>query len=48
MGFCGAFTTWSAFALDLNHQNKKSAAINIVVTFVLCIAAVVAGKALVS
>ena len=48
MGFCGAFTTWSALALDLNRQNKRSAAMNVFVTFVLCIAAVVAGKALVS
>lgn len=48
MGFCGAFTTWSAFVLDLNHQNKRSAAMNIALTFALCIAAVVAGRALVS
>lgn len=23
MGFCGAFTTWSAFALDLNNDLKR-------------------------
>lgn len=48
MGFCGAFTTWSAFALDVNNQNKKSALINILLTFLMCIAAVALGKELAS
>jgi CrcB protein len=50
MGFCGAFTTWSAFILDLDNQlaDKKSAALNLVLTFGLSIAAVAAGFALAS
>ena len=43
MGFCGAFTTWSAFALDIHSQNRKSALTNIALTFTLSVAAVYAG-----
>jgi CrcB protein len=47
MGFCGAFTTWSAFMLDVdqNIQNRKQIALNIVLTFALSIAAITAGLA---
>jgi CrcB protein len=47
MGFCGAFTTWSAFMLDVdqNLQNRKQVALNIVLTFALSIAAITAGLA---
>ena len=48
MGFCGAFTTWSAFAMDLDHQLpfRRRTAINILLTFGLSIAAIAAGFAL--
>jgi CrcB protein len=48
MGFCGAFTTWSAFMLDVdqNIQNRKQIALNIVLTFALSITAIAAGLAL--
>jgi len=48
MGFCGAFTTWSAFALDLEHQLpfRRRTLVNIALTFGLSIAAVAAGFAL--
>jgi len=48
MGFCGAFTTWSAFALDVDRELpfRRRTAINIALTFGLSIAAVVAGVAL--
>lgn len=48
MGFCGAFTTWSAFMLDVdqNLQNRKQVALNIVLTFALSIVAITAGLAL--
>ena len=47
MGFCGAFTTWSAFMLDVdqNIQNRKQIALNIGLTFALSIAAITAGLA---
>lgn len=47
-GFCGAFTTWSAFLLDLNKDLafRRRTALNIVLTFGLSIAAVAAGFAL--
>ena len=47
MGFCGAFTTWSAFMLDVdqNLENRKQVALNIVLTFALSIAAITAGLA---
>jgi CrcB protein len=47
MGFCGAFTTWSAFMLDVdqNIENRKQIALNIVLTFALSIAAITAGLA---
>ena len=48
MGFCGAFTTWSAFMLDVdqNLENRKQVTLNIILTFALSIAAVAAGLAL--
>jgi CrcB protein len=48
MGFCGAFTTWSAFALDVDRELpfRRRTAINIALTFGLSIAAVAAGVAL--
>ena len=47
MGFCGAFTTWSAFMLDLdqNLQNRKQVTLNIILTFALSVAAITAGLA---
>ena len=50
MGFCGAFTTWSAFMLDVDRELpfRRRTAINIALTFGLSIAAVVAGFALAS
>lgn len=50
MGFCGAFTTWSAFMLDVDHELpfRRRVAINIVLTFALSITAVAAGAALAS
>jgi CrcB protein len=47
MGFCGAFTTWSAFMLDIdqNLENRKQVALNIVLTFALSITAITAGLA---
>ncbi len=48
MGFCGAFTTWSAFILDVDHDLpfRRRTAINAILTFGLSIAAVAAGFAL--
>ncbi|CAN2228210.1 CrcB Integral membrane protein possibly involved in chromosome condensation [Candidatus Nanopelagicaceae bacterium] len=48
MGFCGAFTTWSAFMLDVNNglAFRRRTALNIALTFGLSIAAVAAGAAL--
>ena len=48
MGFCGAFTTWSAFMLDIDNglEFRKRTALNLVLTFGLSIAAVAAGFAL--
>lgn len=50
MGFCGAFTTWSAFMLDVNNGMafRRRTALNILLTFGLSIAAVAAGAALAS
>ena len=48
MGFCGAFTTWSAFALDVVDQKRQSAVINILLTFFFCLVAVTLGKSLAS
>ena len=50
MGFCGAFTTWSAFMLDVDRELpfRRRTAINIALTFGLSIAAVAAGFALAS
>ncbi len=48
LGFTGAFTTWSAFALDVNSSKNKSAVINIVLTFTLSIPAVYCGISLAS
>jgi CrcB protein len=50
MGFCGAFTTWSAFMLDVDKDLpfRRRTAVNIVLTFVLPITAVAAGFALAS
>jgi CrcB protein len=47
MGFCGAFTTWSAFMLDVdqNLQNRKQVTLNIILTFALSVAAITAGLA---
>jgi len=45
MGFCGAFTTWSAFMLDIHQQIQSKAAyvLNAALTFTLSIAAVAVG-----
>jgi len=50
MGFCGAFTTWSAFVLDIDKglAFRRRTALNLVLTFGLSIAAVAAGLALAS
>jgi fluoride exporter len=50
MGFCGAFTTWSAFMLDIEEglAFRRRTALNLVLTFGLSIAAVAAGVALAS
>jgi CrcB protein len=48
LGLTGAFTTWSAFALDVNSSKNKSAVINIVLTFTLSILAVYCGISLAS
>jgi len=50
MGFCGAFTTWSAFMLDIEKDLafRRRTALNLVLTFGLSIAAVAAGVALAS
>jgi len=47
LGFCGAFTTWSAFMLDVdqNSQNRKQVTLNIILTFTLSIAAISLGLA---
>jgi len=47
MGFCGAFTTWSAFMLDVdqNLKNRKQVTLNIILTFTLSIAAISLGLA---
>jgi CrcB protein len=50
MGFCGAFTTWSAFMLDVDKELpfRRRVATNILLTFALSVAAVAAGAALAS
>jgi CrcB protein len=50
MGFCGAFTTWSAFMLDVDKELpfRRRVATNIFLTFALSITAVAAGSALAS
>ena len=47
MGFCGAFTTWSAFMLDVdqNSRNRRQVTLNIILTFTLSIAAISLGLA---
>jgi len=47
MGFCGAFTTWSAFMLDVdqNLENRKQATLNVILTFAFSIAAISLGLA---
>lgn len=48
MGFCGAFTTWSAFMLDIEKDFafRRRTVLNLVLTFGISIAAVAAGIAL--
>ena len=50
MGFCGAFTTWSAFILDIDKglAFRRRTALNLVLTIGLSITAVAAGVALAS
>ena len=50
MGFCGAFTTWSAFMLDVDRELpfRRRVFVNIVLTFGVSIAAVAVGAALAS
>jgi CrcB protein len=50
MGFCGAFTTWSAFMLDVERDLpfRRRVTTNIFLTFSLSIAAVAIGAALAS
>ena len=50
LGFCGAFTTWSAFMLDVDRELpfRRRVLVNIVLTFGLSVAAVAAGAALTS
>jgi CrcB protein len=50
MGFCGAFTTWSAFILDIDKglAFRRRTALNLVLNFGLSIAEVAAGVALAS
>ena len=50
MGFCGAFTTWSAFALDVDKELpfRRRVTTNIFLTFALSIAAVAIGADLAS
>ena len=50
MGFCGAFTTWSAFILDIDKglAFRRWRALNLILTFGLSIAAVAAGVGLAS
>ena len=45
MGFCGAFTTWSAFMIDVdqNLQNRKQVTLNIILTFALSLTAITVG-----
>ena len=47
MGFCGAFTTWSAFMLDVdqNLSDRKQVTLNIFLTFALSILAIFLGLA---
>lgn len=48
LGFCGAFTTWSTFMLDLDRQRShyKSLIANLVVTIVASVLAIELGQAL--
>lgn len=50
MGFCGAFTTWSAFMLDVDRELpfRRRVLVNIILTFGVSIAAIAAGAALAS
>lgn len=48
MGFCGAFTTWSAFMLDIDKDLafRRRTVLNLILTFGLSISAVAAGVTL--
>ena len=47
VGFCGALTTWSAFALDLDQERRagrnKEFFLNIALNFTLSVAAMLVG-----
>lgn len=45
-GFCGAFTTYSAFAWDSTHLPRRRAALNVAANLGLGLAAAAAGRTL--